>query len=192
MAKFCGKDLLIQRGATATAWAASTAYTLGQYRLNGANVYVVLTAGTSAASGGPTGTATSGITDGTVTWGFHAVGFQYTTVAAMRTSSLTLNNEQVDVTTKDDTPWRQLIDCGIKSMSLSAAGVFTDAAIIDTILADLTTAGGSIDQYRIISGAGDIFAGQFLVASLERSGEYNGAEQYTLSFESAGAITYYA
>ncbi len=49
------------------AWAASTAYVVSARVVNGGNVYVCATAGTSASSGGPTGT-TSPITDGTVTW----------------------------------------------------------------------------------------------------------------------------
>ena len=51
------------------AWAASTAYTVGETVSNGGNTYVCTTAGTSAASGGPTGTGT-GITDGTAVWNY--------------------------------------------------------------------------------------------------------------------------
>lgn len=54
-------------GRYAPAWAISTAYSLGQLRANGSNVYEVTTAGTSAGSGGPTGTGT-GIVDNTVVW----------------------------------------------------------------------------------------------------------------------------
>ena len=50
-----------------TLWAASTAYTVGQTVQNSGNVYTCTTAGTSATSGGPTGTGT-GIADGTVVW----------------------------------------------------------------------------------------------------------------------------
>ena len=50
-----------------TLWAASTAYTVGQTVQNYGNAYTCTAAGTSAASGGPTGTGT-GITDGTVVW----------------------------------------------------------------------------------------------------------------------------
>jgi hypothetical protein len=50
-------------------WQASHAYVVGTFVLNGGRRYRCLTAGTSAASGGPTGTATSGIADGTVVWG---------------------------------------------------------------------------------------------------------------------------
>ena len=67
--------------ATATAWASSTAYTLGQYRMNDTGkIYVVVTAGTSAGSGGPTGTG-SGITDGSVVWNF-VLDPDYETIAA--------------------------------------------------------------------------------------------------------------
>lgn len=48
-------------------WQPSTAYLLRRYVRNGANLYECVTAGTSAASGGPSGTDAE-ITDGTVTW----------------------------------------------------------------------------------------------------------------------------
>ena len=48
-------------------WQASTPYLLRRYVRNGANLYECVTAGTSAASGGPTGTAAE-ITDGSCVW----------------------------------------------------------------------------------------------------------------------------
>lgn len=57
---------------SAPAWVASTAYTVGQVRTNSANVYRCTTAGTSAGSGGPTGTGAS-ISDGTVTWTWQCI-----------------------------------------------------------------------------------------------------------------------
>jgi hypothetical protein len=53
--------------ALAPAWQASTAYSLGDRCSNNGKVYEVITAGTSAASGGPDG-YTADITDGTVHW----------------------------------------------------------------------------------------------------------------------------
>lgn len=50
------------------AWAGVTAYLVGQTVTNGGNYYICYTAGTSAASGGPTGTGNAPITDGTVVW----------------------------------------------------------------------------------------------------------------------------
>lgn len=57
---------------TLTAWVASTAYTLGQQVTNGGNVYACVQAGTSAGSGGPTGTSNA-ITDNTAKWTYMGV-----------------------------------------------------------------------------------------------------------------------
>lgn len=54
----------------APAWVASTAVGAGVYRTNGVNVYKCVTAGTTAASGGPTGTGAA-IADGTAVWDFY-------------------------------------------------------------------------------------------------------------------------
>ncbi len=65
-------------------WLASTAVVLNQMASNGGNLYICTTAGTTAASGGPTGTG-SGITDGTAVWAYVQPG----------TASITLNNVAV-------------------------------------------------------------------------------------------------
>jgi hypothetical protein len=54
---------------TTVLWSLTTSYSVGDRVQNGSNVYVVTVAGTSASSGGPTGTGT-GIVDGTVTWNY--------------------------------------------------------------------------------------------------------------------------
>lgn len=60
----CGSQGLVSQS-----WAASTAVTVGQQMDNGGNVYRCTTAGTTAVSGGPTGTG-SGISDGTAVWSY--------------------------------------------------------------------------------------------------------------------------
>ena len=57
------------QGSLGEPWAASKAYVLNQQVVNGGNVYKCTTAGTSAGSGGPTGTGT-GITDNTAVWAY--------------------------------------------------------------------------------------------------------------------------
>jgi hypothetical protein len=63
-----------------SAWAPSTSYTVGNRRSNGGNAYQCTKSGTSASSGGPSGTGAS-ITDGTATWKFLA-SVDYITVAS--------------------------------------------------------------------------------------------------------------
>jgi hypothetical protein len=54
---------------TTQAWASSTLYALGNKVTNGGNVYTCSLAGTSASSGGPSGTST-GIVDGSAHWDY--------------------------------------------------------------------------------------------------------------------------
>ena len=111
------------------------------------------------------------------------------TIAGGRSKSMSINNEQVDVTQSDNMPWRVLLeDAGVKSMSLSISGVFIDDPSLDQAMQDCLAQ--SIDDYINISGRGDAFAGPFMYASIERSAEYNDAEQYSISLESAGEIVY--
>ena len=54
---------------TATPWQPSTTYIIGNVVVNGGNNYVCLVSGTSAASGGPTGTSSNTLkTDNTASW----------------------------------------------------------------------------------------------------------------------------
>ncbi len=61
-----------QEEAVTAEWQALTAYTLRAFVVNNANRYELVTAGTSASSGGPTGTD-SEITDGTCVWCWRGV-----------------------------------------------------------------------------------------------------------------------
>jgi len=67
-------------GRLARAWVASTAYVVGQVRENGGNIYRCVTAGTSAGSGGPTGTGTA-IADGTAAWNYVSPKSTFATMA---------------------------------------------------------------------------------------------------------------
>ncbi|HSC28980.1 MAG TPA: carbohydrate-binding protein, partial [Vicinamibacterales bacterium] len=61
---------------TVPAWAATTAYVVGDRVLNNGNTYICRVAGTSAGAGGPSGSA-SNILDGTVRWDFVTTGTAY-------------------------------------------------------------------------------------------------------------------
>jgi TP901-1 family phage major tail protein len=112
-----------------------------------------------------------------------------TTIAGGRSKSISINNEMVDVTTSDNAPWRRLLaDAGISSLSFSISGVFTDDASLAQAMED--TLARTIDQYVIVSENGDSFTGDFQITSLERSGEYNDAEQYSMTIESSGEPVY--
>lgn len=62
--------------ATATAWAPTTVYVVGNIRRNASRIYLCIVGGTSAGSGGPT-TTSSDITDGSVHWKYLGEGTGY-------------------------------------------------------------------------------------------------------------------
>ncbi len=67
-------------GATATAWASTTAYSLGDVRSHAGNIYYCTVAGTSGGTG-PVGATVNGTeTDGGVTWLFCGAGLAFVSV----------------------------------------------------------------------------------------------------------------
>ncbi|MGB5484869.1 phage tail tube protein [Parasphingorhabdus sp.] len=111
----------------------------------------------------------------------------YTTIAGLRTTQMSINGEPIAITSKDSGGWRQLLSgAGVRSVSVSGAGVFTGS---DAELRIKNHAlGGVIDTYELSFESGDRMQGDFLVARLDYSGDYNGERSYTLSLESSGAV----
>ena len=112
----------------------------------------------------------------------------YATVAGMRTTQLSVNGEAVNVTSKDSGGWRELLSgAGIRSVSVSASGIFTGSAAEGRIKTNALA--GAIDDYELSFESGERMRGRFLVTRLDYSGDYNGERNYALSLESSGAVT---
>jgi len=119
------------------------------------------------------------------------------TVGGMRSTSMSINGEMVDITTKDSNAFvtsgndkaRDILQGGgIRSMSISASGVFTDSSTENLVRGFAFD--GAIQNYDLIFGDGSKVAGAFLITSYERAGEYNGEETYSLTLESHNTLTY--
>lgn len=111
----------------------------------------------------------------------------YATVAGLRTTQLSVNGEGVVVTTKDSGGWRQLLSgAGVRSVSVSGAGVFTGSAAETRIRGNALS--GVLDDYRLSFESGETMTGRFLVSRLDYAGDFNGERSYTLSLESSGAV----
>lgn len=120
------------------------------------------------------------ISDGAVPPGF-------VTVAGLRTTQLSMNGEAVVVTTKDSGGWRALLSgAGVRSVSVSAAGVFTGSAAEARVKANALS--GALDDYRLSFESGEAMTGKFLVTRLDYAGDFNGERNYTLSLESSGPV----
>ncbi|MBX9880669.1 MAG: phage major tail protein, TP901-1 family [Sphingomonas sp.] len=111
----------------------------------------------------------------------------FTTVAGLRTTQLQINGEAVVITSKDSGGWRELLSgAGVRSVSVSGAGLFTGSAAEARLKANALS--GRIDDYRLSFESGETMTGKFLVTRLEYAGDFNGERTYTLSLESSGAV----
>jgi len=115
----------------------------------------------------------------------------YAVIGGIRTESVTINSETVDVTDKDGNGWRELLEgAGITSMSVKGSGVVSN----NTVFTHHIMAAKMADTHitiKLESGLGDVFTGKFAVPSVERAGEYNKEETFSISLESAGAVVTY-
>jgi TP901-1 family phage major tail protein len=118
-------------------------------------------------------------------------GGVFSTVAGLRSKSIALNAAIID-TTNADSPdgWRELIEGGIKTARIQGAGVFKDAAADETVRGLFFA--GTIRDWQVIVPAFGTIVGPFQVSSLDYAGEYNGEATYTLTLDSAGALTFTA
>jgi TP901-1 family phage major tail protein len=112
-----------------------------------------------------------------------------TTVAGVRTKSVTINNEAVDITTDDDTGYRTLLEeSGQKQIDMSVEGLTKD----DTLIEKATSGTSLIENYTIELPSGATITGSFRFNNLEVGAEYNEAITFTSEFQSTGSFTFNA
>jgi TP901-1 family phage major tail protein len=116
----------------------------------------------------------------------------FTTVAGIRTRTLSLNAKTVDATDSDSTgQWRELLaGGGVKSMAVSGSGVFRDSAA-DALMQTAFFAQSTPDWQLVIPSFGTI-QGAFQIAALEYAGQHEGEATFSISLASAGALSFTA
>lgn len=111
----------------------------------------------------------------------------FTTLGGIRSKTITINNEQIDVTSDDTSGWRELFpDAGISSISVSGSGILKtgddltdahDAAVNKTL----------INCQIIVPGMAE-YVGPFQITNFQVGGEYNQPGTFSISLESGGDI----
>lgn len=116
----------------------------------------------------------------------------FLTVGGLRTKSISLNAETIDITDSDSTGlWRELLDGGgIKTASISGAGVFKDTAAEDDVRGYYFA--GTIREYQAIIPDFGTIEGLFQITSLEYAGEHGGEATFSMTLESAGELSWTA
>lgn len=112
----------------------------------------------------------------------------YTTVAGLRTTQMSITSESIVVTTKDSGGWREILSgAGTRQVSVSAAGIFLGSDAENRVRANALA--GTIADYELSFEDGKRMRGSFLVQRLDYAGDFNGERNYTMSLESSGPVT---
>lgn len=111
----------------------------------------------------------------------------YTTVAGLRTTQLSIKGEMIAITNKDSGGWRDLLTgAGVRSVSVAAAGVFMGSSAEARIKANALN--GGLDDYQLSFASGGTMSGKFLVTKLDYAGDFQNERSYTIALESSGAV----
>jgi len=114
----------------------------------------------------------------------------FATVAGIRAKTISLNAKSVDGTSGESTDaWRELIaGAGVKSASVSGAGVFKDAGS-DAAIQQAFFAQASKTFQLVIPDFG-VLQGPFLIEALDYSGDHDGEAAFAITLASAGVVSF--
>lgn len=119
----------------------------------------------------------------------------FTQLGGLRSNSLTINRENIDVTDKDSNYWQELMAGGVRSVEVSAGMLYKSDNAQQQALYDLSLADDNSANFEffIPGGTGEAItmAGKFFVSNcgLPESAEYNGETSTSVTLQSSGAIT---
>jgi predicted secreted protein len=106
-----------------------------------------------------------------------------TALAGVRTKSLSINHEPVDITTDDEDGFRTLLaEVGESSFELTVEGVAKDSTLFD---AATGTGSRLLTDITIEHPEGTISCDVFITA-FESTGAYNDAVTFSATFQSSG------
>jgi len=119
----------------------------------------------------------------------------YSTLCGLTAKTITINNEEIDVTTADCAApggvlWTEVLT-GVKRVSISGNGLFEDSAA-EAVLNTLAMAADTREAFQLIMPAFGTFAGTFHLSSAEYGGDQSGGVTYSMSLASSGAVTFTA
>lgn len=117
----------------------------------------------------------------------------FTTLCALTTKQIQINNATIDVTTPDCTTpggvmWQELLD-GVKAVAVSGEG-FTKDETAETRLLTVTMASPPVANFQVVVPNFGTFDGAFFVESTGFNGDATGGVTFSLSLASTAAIEF--
>lgn len=120
-----------------------------------------------------------------------ASGSDYAIVAACKTTQLTVDSSDIDITNKSSGAWREVLsEGGTKSATISASGIFVDDTSQNRVRAAAFS--GALWNAQIVDEHDNTYAGTWKVSSFSLSGETNSEQTFEVSLSSSGVITFTA
>jgi len=113
----------------------------------------------------------------------------YTTVGLMTEHTVSINNEVVDITTKDDNRWGSSAAYGKREVVISGSGIVSDNAAFGQLEVIAQTAGDNLG-YQVAYGNSKTLTGSFTLGGMEYSAPNNDAQRFSLTLTSDGTITF--
>ncbi|MFN3462695.1 MAG: phage major tail protein, TP901-1 family [Terricaulis sp.] len=116
----------------------------------------------------------------------------FATIAGIRAKTISLNARPVDGTSGESpAAWRELIaGAGVKSASVSGAGVFKDAA--SDALIQQAFFSQAVTSFQLVIPDFGTLTGPFLIEALDYSGDHDGEAAFAITLASAGALSFAA
>lgn len=113
----------------------------------------------------------------------------YTTIGLMTEHTVSINNEVVDITTKDDNRWGSSAAYGKREVVISGSGIVSDNAAFAQLETIAQTAGTNL-VYRVAYGNNKTLTGSFTLGGMEYSAPNNDAQRFSITLTSDGTITF--
>lgn len=121
---------------------------------------------------------------------FCIVKLNGTTIAGVRTKSISIAGSPIDITSDDDDGVRKLLEVpGQVDVNISVAGLVVSPTVLRNLA--LNRSNRLVDMQFSFGGSPDnVFQGKFYVASYSENGEYKDAMLFEAEFQSADTVTY--
>ena len=113
----------------------------------------------------------------------------YTTIGLMTEHSVTISNENVDITNKDSSRWGSSAPYGKREVTISGSGIVSDNSAFAQLETVVQTSGTNL-VYQVAYGISKTMTGSFIVNSLDYSGGAQTAQTFSVSLVSDGTITF--
>jgi len=112
----------------------------------------------------------------------------YNTIGGSSSHSMSINNEQVDVSDKDSNRWKELLAAGDRSLALSMEGFISDDA--NYALVETAYETDTILNFQLAYGNSKTVTGAFHIDSAELNGARNDGQGFSMSLTNSGEPTF--